>query len=94
MESLFNSVHKFTIKVYPDPDWSSSDIVTVEVIEPDIPQPVQRKMTWREAYIAFAQQLEVNEHQLSAVANGLSSGRVLRFEFKIGRADLESAGFI
>lgn len=88
----------FEVRVYPVADWSSSEMVEIEVTWNGIRQPEAQhklpKMKWTQAYQAFATRLDVNEHQLAAMAQGLERGRVLRFDLNCRRSDLEIVGFI
>jgi hypothetical protein len=95
---LLNELQDFEVRVYPVDDWSSSEIVEIEVAWNGIRQPETQnrlpKMKWLQAYQAFATRLDVNEHQLAAMAQGLERGHVLRFDLNCRRSDLESVGFI
>ena len=98
MSSLFDSVEEYTINVYPDSDWASTDSVSVEVSQAQAigggPQSGRLKMKWLDASKGLEQSFHVNGHQLSAMAKGLSAGKVLRFKFKCRRRDLEAAGLL
>ena len=91
---LFPIREHFLVKVHAAKDGGIND-VDVEVVEraDKSSHPMQR-MTWEKAYSAFATELEQNEHQLSAMASGLNSGRVLKFYLDCRREDLVKAGFL
>jgi hypothetical protein len=94
MLSLFPSREKFLVKVHLA-EGAGPDDVDVEVTERiDGSAHPKKRMTWSGAYTAFATSLEQNEHQLSAMAQGLNRGRVLKFYLECRRDDLIQAGFL
>lgn len=98
MISLLNDKQKFMINVYPDSDWTNSQVVVVEVVQGRVrvgDEAAQLpKMKWDHAYRALAGELAVNEHQVAAMAKGLDSGRILRFNLSCRRSDLVAVGFL
>ena len=87
----------FEVRVYPVADWSSSETVEIEVtwtVFDSLSKHKLPKMKRTQAYQAFATRLDVNEHQLAAMAQGLERGRVLRFDLNCRRSDLEIVGSI
>jgi hypothetical protein len=75
MLSLFPSREKFLVEVC-SVEGAGPDDVDVEVTERiDGSSHPKRRMTWNDAYRAFATSLEQNEHQLSSMAQGLNRGR-------------------
>jgi hypothetical protein len=94
MLSLFPNRERFLVKVHPA-EGARPDDVDVEVTErADGSSHPMRRMTWEEACRAFATWLEQNEHQLSAMAQGLNRGEVLKFYLECRRDDLIKAGFL
>jgi len=98
MIHLFPDREHFLVKVYPASDWSSSRDVEIEVIGDSVQERDSKahlpRMKWDIAYMAFATELDVNEHQLAAMAKGLDKGRTLDFYLDCRRSDLLKAGFL
>lgn len=94
MLSLFPIRERFLVKVHPAEGAGPTD-VDIEVTERvDGSSHPKRRMTWDDAYTAFATSLEQNEHQLSAMAQGLNRSKVLKFYLECRRDDLIKAGFL
>jgi hypothetical protein len=95
MISLFPEKQHFRLLVHPEPNYSTTGQVDVEVVsDSDLPETQVRPMDWESVYMALATSLNQNEHQLAAMAKGLDVGRTLRFELDCRRSDLERAGFL
>jgi hypothetical protein len=98
MSSLFGEGEEFEVAVFADSNWSATKSVRIEVLRNGVREcgddfPLQ-EMNWSVAYRELAEQLRVNEHQLSALEKRLASGRTLRFNLRCSRGDLVSAGFL
>jgi len=91
---LFPDRERFLVLVSSAKDGGVNDVdVEVEERDGNFTHPKQR-MTWERAYEGFATELEQNEHQLSAMANGLNRGKVLKFYLDCRRDALVKAGFL
>lgn len=98
MLSLLAEQQHFLVLVHPATDWMIMRDVLIEVTCDGVLQgntgDTLPRMSWDAAYQAFAERLDLNEHQLSAMSKGFDRGRALRFELNCRLADLAEAGFL